>query len=214
LELKYVNCAAALLGLCMIAPAGAQGYPARTIRIVVPLAPGGGTDTLTRIISPRVGQILGQQVIVENRPGGASQIGTDHVAKAAPDGYTILHVDASFSTNPSLYAKLPYDSVKDFAPVSLLASATVVLTVHPSVPVHNLKQLLALARARPGELNFAVGGYGTGTHLSAELFKSVAKIDFVIVPYKGGGPAVAETVAGQVTMPRTFAMKWRNGPKW
>lgn len=192
--------ATAFIATLMAADAGAQSYPARTIRIVIPLAPGGGTDTLTRIVSPRVSQILGQQVIVENRAGGATQIGTDHVAKSAPDGYTLLNVDTAFATNPSLYAKLPYDAIKDFAPVSLLASATVVLAVHPSVPVHNMKQLLALARARPGELNFAVGGYGTGTHLSAELFKSVAKIDFLIVPYKGGGPAVAETVAGQVTM--------------
>jgi len=195
---RHFACAAlAAFAACVV---HAQGFPAKTVRIVVPLAPGGGTDTLTRIMNPALIKVLGQQVIVDNRPGGATQIGTDFVARSAPDGYTLLNTDTSFTTNPSLYAKLPYDTLRDFAPVSLLASAPVVLTVHPSVPVKTLKELLALARARPGELTFAVGGYGTGTHLGAELFKSQAKIDFVIVPYKGGGPAVADTVAGQVVM--------------
>lgn len=193
-------CIAALFGVSAAGTAGAQGYPVRTVRIIVPLAPGGGTDTLTRIMTPRLSQLLGQQVIVENRAGAATQIGTELVAKAVPDGYTILNTDTSFTTNSSLYPKLPYDTLRDFAPVSLLASAPVVLTVHPSVPAATLKDLLALAKARPGQLNFAVGGYGTGSHLGAELFKSVAKIDFVIVPYKGGGAAVADVVAGQVAM--------------
>lgn len=182
------------------ATAHAQIYPVKAIRIIVPLAPGGGTDILSRIMAPRMNQILGQQVLIENRPGGATQIGTDAVARAAPDGYVLLNTDTSLHTNPSLYAKLPYDTLRDLAPVSLLASAPVVLVVHPSVPVATLKQLLALARARPGELTFAVGGYGTGTHLVAEAFKAAAKINFVIVPYKGGGAAVADTLAGQVVI--------------
>src|SRR6476469_2558919 len=188
----------AILGA--VGAAHAQKYPVKPIRIIVPLAPGGGTDILTRVMNPRLVALLGQQVLVENRPGAATQIGTEFVAKAAPDGYVLLNTDTSLHTNPSLYAKLPYDTLRDFAPVSLLASAPAVLAIHPSVPVTTLKQLIALARARPGELTFAIGGYGTGTHLVAEIFKTAAKINFTIVPYKGGGAAVADTIAGQVVM--------------
>jgi len=194
---KVMLCIAAVTGAACVY---AQKYPVKPIRIIVPLAPGGGTDTLTRVMNPRLVALLGQQVLVENRPGAATQIGTEFVAKAAPDGYVLLNTDTSLHTNPSLYAKLPYDTLRDFAPVSLLASAPVVLAIHPSVPVTTLKQLIALARARPGELTFAIGGYGTGTHLVAEIFKTAAKINFTIVPYKGGGAAVADTIAGQVVM--------------
>lgn len=193
-------CAAVLLGINAVGTAGAQGYPVRAVRVIVPFAPGGGTDILTRMIAPRVSEILGQQLVVDNRPGASSQIGTELVARAAPDGYTILHTDTSFSSNPSLYSKLPYDPVRDFAPVSVLASAPVVLIVHPSVPVKTLKELIALAKARPGELNFASGGAGSATHLGVELFKSAARIDLVHIPYKGSGPAAAAVVGGQVAM--------------
>jgi len=166
----------------------------------VPFAPGGGTDILTRIMLPRLTEQLKQQLIVDNRPGAGSQIGTDIVAKAPPDGYTILMVDTAFMTNPSLYSKLPYNSEKDFAPVSLAATAPVIMIVHPSVPVRTVKELVSLARAQPGALNFASGGPGSSTHLGVELLKYVAKIDLVHIPYKGTGPAVADVLGGQVTM--------------
>jgi tripartite-type tricarboxylate transporter receptor subunit TctC len=180
--------------------AHAQPFPAKPIRVIIPLGAGGGTDTLTRIIAPKISEFLGQHIIVDNRPGAGTQIGTELAARAAPDGYTLLNVDTSFPSNPSLHRKLPYDSAKDFAPVSLLASAPVVLVVHSSVPAQTLKELLALARARPGQLNFAFGGYGTATHMGVELFRSAAKVDVVLIPYKGGGPAAADVIAGQVAM--------------
>jgi tripartite-type tricarboxylate transporter receptor subunit TctC len=177
-----------------------QGYPSKPIRIVVPFAPGGGTDILTRIILPKLNETLKQQLIVDNRAGAGSQIGTDIVAKAPPDGYTILMVDTAFMTNPSLYSRLPYNSEKDFAPVSLAATAPVIMIVHTSVPVRTVKELVSLARAQPGALNFASGGPGSSTHLGVELLKYVAKIDLVHIPYKGTGPAVADVLGGQVTM--------------
>ena len=188
----------------------AQPYPSRAVRIVIPFAPGGGTDNLTRIMAPRMTELLGQPVIIDNRPGASGQIGTELVARAAPDGYTIGHSDTSFTSNPSLYRKLPYDTIKDFAPISVLASAPVVLMMHPSVPVKSLKELLALAKARPGELNFATGGTGSATHLGAELFKSVAGLNLVLIPYKGSGPAAAAVLSGQVVM--TFASPSATAP--
>ena len=178
----------------------AQTYPAKPIRIVVPFAPGGGTDILTRVIVPKMSELLKQQIVVDNRPGAGSQIGSDVVAKAVPDGYTLLMVDTAFMTNPSLYSRLPYDSGRDFAPISLAASAPVIMVVHPSVPVRTAKELVALARARPGALNFASGGPGSSTHLGVELLKYVAKVQLVHIPYKGTGPAVSDVLGGQVTM--------------
>ena len=177
-----------------------QAYPSKPIRIVVPFAPGGGTDILIRIMLPKMSETLRQQLIVDNRPGAGSQIGTDLVAKAPADGYTILMVDTAFMTNPSLYSKLPYNSERDFAPVSLAATAPVIMIVHPSVPVRTVKELVALARAQPGALNFASGGPGSSTHLGVELLKYVAKINLVHIPYKGTGPAVADVLGGPVTM--------------
>jgi tripartite-type tricarboxylate transporter receptor subunit TctC len=190
------------IALLLLAASGvfAQAYPAKAIRIVVPFAPGGGTDILTRIVAPKMNEALKQQIIVDNRPGAGSQIGTEIVAKAPPDGYTLLMVDTAFMTNPSLYSKLPYSSEKDFAPVSLAATAPVIMIVHPSVPARTLKELIALARAQPAALNFASGGPGSSTHLGVELLKYVAKIDLVHIPYKGTGPAVADVLGGQVTM--------------
>lgn len=180
--------------------AEAQTFPARPVRIVVALAPGGGTDNLTRILAPKLTEILGQQCVVENRAGAGGRIGSDFVAKSSPDGYTLLNVDTSFASNPSLFAKLPYDSLRDFAPVSLLASAPVALIVHPSVPAKTLTELLALAKARPKLFNFAMGGYGSATHLAVEQFRAASKIDIVVIPYKGGGLATADVLAGQVVM--------------
>jgi tripartite-type tricarboxylate transporter receptor subunit TctC len=192
--------AACTLLTVAVSLAQAQVFPSRPVRVIVPFAPGGGTDNLTRIMAPRLTELLGQSIIVDNRPGASSQIGTELGARAAPDGHTLIHVDTSFASNPSLYPKLPYDPIKDFACVSLLASAPVVLVVHPSVPAKTLKELIALARTRPGELNFATGGAGSATHLGVELFKSAAKIDLVHVPYKGTGPAAAALLAGEVVM--------------
>ncbi len=192
--------AATLLSFCIGGIAHSQGYPARPVRIVVALAPGGGTDNLTRIMAPKLTELLGQQIVVENRAGAGGQIGADHVAKSAPDGYTLLNTDTSFASNPSLFSKLPYDSLRDFAPVSVLASAPVALVIHPSVPAKTLKELLALATSRPAMFNFAMGGFGSATHLGVEQFKSVSGIDLVVVPYKGGGPATADVLAGQVVM--------------
>ncbi len=189
-----------LTGALCTGAADAQGFPARPVRIVVALAPGGGTDNLTRIIAPKLTELLGQQVVVENRAGAGGQIGSDYVAKSPPDGYTLLNVDTSFASNPSLFAKLPYDSLRDFAPVSLLASAPVALIIHPSVPAKSLRELLALAKARPMLFNFAMGGYGSATHLAVEQFRAASKIDIVVIPYKGGGPATSDVLAGQVVM--------------
>jgi tripartite-type tricarboxylate transporter receptor subunit TctC len=191
---------AAAIGCALPASAAEQTFPARLVRIVVPLAPGGGTDNLTRIMAPKLSEVLGQQVIVDNRPGAGGQIGSELVAKAAPDGYTILNVESSFASNPSLFTKLPYDTLRDFAPVSLLAMTPNVLIVHPSVPAKSLKELVALGKARPALFTFAMGGLGTATHLGIEQFKAATRIDLVIVPYKSGGLATADVLAGHVAM--------------
>ncbi len=188
------------LACALPALAAEPAFPLRLIRIIVPLAPGGGTDNLTRIMAPSLTAMLGQQVVVENRPGAGGQIGTDFVARAAPDGYTILHVESSFASNPSLFTKLPYDTLRDFAPISLLAATPNVLMVHPSVPAKTLKELVALGKAKPALFTFAMGGLGTATHLGIEQFRAATKIDMVVVPYKSGGLATADTLAGQVTM--------------
>ena len=180
--------------------ASAQDYPSRPIRLIVPFAPGGGTDILIRILAPKLGATLGQQLVVENRPGASSIIGTELVARSAPDGYTVLAVDTTFTVNPSLQPKLPYDSLKDLAPVIHLAAAPVILVLHPSVPAQTVKELVALAKSKPGALAYASGGNGASTHLAGELFKMVAGVDIVHVPYKGTGPAIADVVAGQVQM--------------
>lgn len=186
---------AALLAATLTAgSAAAQNFPLRAVRIVVALAPGGGTDNLTRIIAPKLTELLGQQVVVENRAGAGGQIGSEYVARSAPDGYTLLNVDTSFASNPSLFSKLPYDSIKDFAPVSLLASAPVALIIHPSVPAKSLRELLVLAKARPQLFNFAMGGYGSATHLAVEQFRTASKIDILVIPYKGGGPATSDVL--------------------
>jgi tripartite-type tricarboxylate transporter receptor subunit TctC len=190
----------AMLATLWCIAAAAQSYPSRAVRVIVPFAPGGGTDILVRTLAPRLSEALGQQLVIDNRAGGGSTIGSELAAKSPPDGYTLLAVVTSFTTNPSLYSKLPYDSARDFAPVSLLAAAPVILIVHPSVPVKTVKEFVALATAKPGQLNFASGGPGSSTHLGGELLKLVANIDLVHIPYKGTGPAVADVLGGQVVM--------------
>jgi tripartite-type tricarboxylate transporter receptor subunit TctC len=192
------------LVLCLAAASGAafaQTFPEKPVRVVIPYAPGGGTDNLVRVIAPSVGSALGQQLIIESRPGGASIIGSELVAKAAPDGYTLLATDLAFLVNPGLFkAKMPFDTVKSFSGLTMMASAPVILVIHPSVPAKNLAELLALARAKPGSLNYASGGYGASTHLAGELMNLAAKVSIVHIPYKGTGPAMADLLAGQVHM--------------
>jgi tripartite-type tricarboxylate transporter receptor subunit TctC len=188
-------------GLALIAPAKAQDYPSKPIRLVVPFAAGGATDVLARLVGERLTATLGQQVVVDNRPGAGGNIGSDIVARAEPDGYTILMgAVGTHAINPSLYPKMPYDPVKDFAPVTLVASVPNVLVVNPEVPANSVQELIDLAKAKPGELNFASSGNGTSIHLSGELFKAMTGTDIVHVPYKGSGPAVTDLLGGQVQM--------------
>jgi tripartite-type tricarboxylate transporter receptor subunit TctC len=181
-------------------PALAQDYPSRPVRLVVPFAAGGPNDIIARLVGGRLSEALGQQIVVENRPGAGGNIGTDFVAKAPPDGYTLLSAGpGSLIINP-LLGSVPYDTARDFAPVSLMASAPNVLVVHPSVPAKSVKELIELARARPRQLNYASGGPGSTPHLSGALFAVMAGIDIVHVPYKGTGPASADLLGGQVQM--------------
>jgi tripartite-type tricarboxylate transporter receptor subunit TctC len=176
-----------------------QAYPERPVKLVVPFAPGGSADLVARLIGRALGETWGQQVIVENKGGGSGMIGNDFVAKATPDGYTLtVGTMGPFSVNPTIFEKMPYDPARDFAPITLTGIASHVLVANPQVPVHTVSELIALAKAKPGQLTFASSGTGNATHLTFELFKSTAGIDIVHVPYKGGGPAMADLVGGQV----------------
>ncbi|MCW5605216.1 MAG: tripartite tricarboxylate transporter substrate binding protein [Burkholderiales bacterium] len=178
---------------------GAAGYPSKPVRLVFPYPPGGGTDTIGRPLAQRLTEFLGQQVVVENRGGAGGNIGMEHVARSPADGYTIvLALTAQLAVNPSLFQKLPYDPVRDFAPVTLLANGPYLLVVHPSLPVKSVKALVALARARPGELVYASSGNGSGGHLAAEMMNSMTGVKMLHVPYKGGGPALVDLIAGNV----------------
>jgi tripartite-type tricarboxylate transporter receptor subunit TctC len=178
----------------------AQGYPSKPIRIVVPYPPGGFNDTLARTLGQKLTEKWGQPVIVDNRPGGGTTIGTNLAAKSAPDGYTLLIVSFAFAVNPALYASLPYDPVNDFVPIVLAASTPNLLVVNPALPVKSVKELIVLARSKPGKLNYASAGNGSSNHLSMELFKSLAAVDIVHVPYKGSAPAVTDLIGGQVDL--------------
>jgi tripartite-type tricarboxylate transporter receptor subunit TctC len=180
--------------------ATAQSYPSKPIRIIVPYAPGGSTDVVFRILAPRLTEILGQSVVVENRPGGSSTIGLDAAAKSPPDGYTLGIPNITFGANPSLMKKMPFDSEKDLVPVSLVSIVTLVLSVHPSVPAKTVKELIALAKAKPGSLNYGSAGNASANHLATERFNSAAGIKMVHIPYKGGGPAVISIVGGETAV--------------
>jgi tripartite-type tricarboxylate transporter receptor subunit TctC len=187
------------LSLLQATSAVAQAYPAKPVRLVVPYPPGGGNDTLARLFGQKLGDRLGQQFVVDNRPGAGATLGTDVVAKSAPDGYTILLSSiATHALSPNLYAKVPYDPVRDFTPIVLLAVAPTVAVVNKDLPVKSLGELIALAKSRPGKLTYASGGNGTPPHIAGELFKSLAGIDLLHIPYKGGGPALADVMGGQV----------------
>ena len=191
---------AALLAFVTTCAAAQTNYPARPIRFVVPYPPGGFTDILARMIGQKLTDSWSQPVVVENKSGGGSTIGTDLVAKAAPDGYTILMVAPDLAINPSLYAKLPYATATDFAPISLVAWGPIVLVAHPSLPAASLAEFIALAKSSARPLNYASGGNGTAGHLGMELFKTTAGINLVHVPYKGIAPASIDLLSGQVSV--------------
>lgn len=179
----------------------AQDYPAKPIRLVIPFAPGGTNDIIGRLVAQKLTEALGQQVVVDNRGGAGGSIGVEIVAKAPPDGYNlVLGNIANLAINPTLYRKLAYNPVKDLQPVTLIAKVPQILVVHPALPVKSLKDLIALAKAKPGALTYGSGGNGSGAHLTAELLKMLAKIDLVHIPYKGVGPALVDLLAGQTSM--------------
>lgn len=177
----------------------AQGYPANPVRIIVPFPPGGGNDSMGRMLAQKLTEAMGKQFVIDNRGGANGMVGSEMAAKASKDGYTLLVNGANFVTSPSLYAKPLYDPIKQFDPISLLAFAPNVLVVHPSVPAKNVKQLIALAKARPGEIGFAGSGSGSTPHLAGELFKTMTGTDMIHVPYRGTGPAITGLVSGEVT---------------
>jgi tripartite-type tricarboxylate transporter receptor subunit TctC len=196
---RWQRWATSLLLACLSSVSWAQGYPNHVIRLVVPFPPGGTTDILARAVAQKLTEAMGQSVVVDNRPGAGGNIGADVVAKSAPDGYTLLMgTVGTHAINPSLYARMPYDHVKDFVPVVLVAGVPNVLVVNPSLPVNSVADLIKLAKAKPGSINFASSGNGTSIHLSGELFKTMAGVDMTHVPYKGSAPALTDLISGQV----------------
>jgi tripartite-type tricarboxylate transporter receptor subunit TctC len=190
-----VFCVAALAASACVS---AQQYPTKPVRMIVPFAPGGNTDIIARAFTPKWGELLGQQILVDNRGGAGGTIGTEAAAKAPPDGYTLIMVSAGHTINPAMIRKLPYDSVKDFTALGVIADVPTALVVHPSVPAKNMKELIAIAKARPNFLNYSTAGRGTVGHLSAELLASVAQIKLTAIHYKSAGQALIDVVSGQV----------------
>ena len=199
--LALVACAV-FAGSALAQPAYKPGgvYPSRPVRLIVPFAPGGSNDIMARLVAQKFSESLGQQVVVDNRAGASGIVGTDLAAKAAPDGYTILMMSLTFAVNPSLFRKLPYDTQKDLTPVTLVASAPLMLVVHASLPVKSVQDFLGYAKANPGKLNFGSGGPGTTPHLAGEMLKLMAGLQMTHVPYKGGGPALADLMGGQIQL--------------
>lgn len=200
---RVMRCTAFALTVSLFAPiafeAQAQTYPVKPIRFIVPYAPGGSTDVVFRILAPRLTEILGQQVIIDNRPGAASTVGLEIVAKSAADGYTVGINNIAYGANPAIYRKMPFDSEKDLAPVTLVSIVTLVATVHPSVPARSIKAFIALAKSQPGTLTYGSAGNGSANHLATERFAHMAGIKLLHVPYKGGGPAVISIVQGETS---------------
>jgi tripartite-type tricarboxylate transporter receptor subunit TctC len=184
---------ASFSGACAAGPK----WPDRPVRVIVPLAPGGGTDIVARLFTPRLSSEFGQQFIVDNRAGAGGTVGAEIGVRANPDGYTVVIVPASYAANAAMY-KLPYDPIKGIAPIAMITTGPLILTVHPSVPAKSMKELIALARAKPGTLNFGSSGSGTFSHLAAELFRQMAKIDIVHIPYKSAGPALTDLLGNQI----------------
>ena len=194
--------AAVLAGIaCLVPPARAQTpYPSKPIRVVVPFGVGGSVDTLTRLVGQRITEAWRQQVIVDVRPGAGSLLGTEIAARAAPDGYTLMTANASSAMAVNVYRKVPYDLLKDFTPIGMIGYTPHITVVHPSLPARTLKELIALARARPHEINYSSAGSGVGSHLAVELFKSMTRVELTHVPYKGAAPAVAGLLGGEVSL--------------
>jgi tripartite-type tricarboxylate transporter receptor subunit TctC len=194
--------AALLAAFALAMPAAlAQTYPQKALRMVVPFAPGGTTDIVARLIASKMGPALGQSVVIDNRPGANGIVGSEIVAKSAPDGYTLMMgYLGNLAMNPALYSKLSYDPIRDYAPVTLVASTTQAIVVHPSLPAKTVPELIALAKSKPGQLNYASAGVGAPSHLSGELFKQMTGIDMVHIPYKGGGALMTDLLSGQVTI--------------
>src|SRR5262245_21020649 len=190
----------AACGALLAVPAAAQNFPTRPVRIIVPYAPGGSTDVVFRILAPRLSEDLGQQVVVDNRPGGSSTIGLDLTAKSPPDGHTWGANNITYGANPSLIRKMPFDSEKDLMPVSQVSVVNLVVALHPSVPVRSIKDLIALAKSRPGQLNFSSAGNASANHLATAKFMNQTGTNMVHVPYKGGGPAVVSLVSGETSL--------------
>lgn len=196
------TCVHALI-LAAIASSGlafGQAYPAKAVRMLVPFPPGGGTDYTARLIGQKLSEIWAQPMVIENRPGASTTIASEIVARAVPDGYTLIMASVNHTINPSLYAKIPYDTIKDFAPVTVAVTASYVFVVHPSLPVKSVKELIALARAKPGQFNYASSGSSGPQHLAGEFFKLMSGADLTHVPYKGGGPAVMALLGGHVSV--------------
>lgn len=189
-----------LVATTIFAPCAAQTYPDRPVRFVVPWAAGGGTDIFARVIAEKLHQSMGQPFVVENRAGASGNIGAAFVARATPDGYTIMLATITLATNPALYKNMEFDATKDFVPITLIAGVPHMLVVNPSVPAKNVKELIALAKQKPGKLNYSSAGIGSPFHIAAELFKETADVNIVHVPYKGGAPAILDAVGGQVDM--------------
>ena len=189
---------AAAVALFLIPLAHAQKYPQRPIRMIVPFAPGGGTDIVARAVAQKMGDAMGAQIVVDNRPGANANIGNEIVAKAAPDGYTIIMTSSAVTINPGLFKKLSYDPIKDFAPISLATYVPYVLVCHPSLPVTSFPEFINYAREKQGQLSYGSAGQGNATHLSMELLKIVARIDMTHIPYKGTGPALTDLLGNQV----------------
>ncbi len=177
-----------------------SGYPSRPIRLIVPFAPGGGLEITARSIGQKLTAKHGQSIVIDNRPGAATIVGTDIASKATPDGYTLLMITTTFAINPSLYGKLPYDPARDFTPVTQINSVPNILVVNPSIPAQSVRDLIALVKSKPGQINYASAGAGTSPHLATELFKTMAGIDMTHIPYKGIPPAVTDVIAGRVSM--------------
>ena len=198
---RFGRCALAATVACVAAGAThAQTYPAKTVRMVVPYAPGGGTDVIARHLAADLSDSMKRQVVVDNRAGANGIIGSEIVARAPADGYTLLFVSSPHSVNPSLYAKLPYDTLRDFAPVAMVASSPYILVIHPSLPVRNVKEFIALAKSRPDQINYGSGGSGSSAHLAAELFNQMAGVKMREIPFKGAGPALIATLSGEVAV--------------
>ena len=197
---RYIRLAfiAGILAMTALTEAVAQPYPSRPIKMIVPFGPGGTSDIVGRAIGQKLGELLGQPIVIDNRAGGGTVIGTDALAKSAPDGYTIMLITPDFTVNASLQPKLPYDTLRDFAPIAMVASYPMVLVINPSLPAKSVKDVVALAKAKPGTINYASAGNGSMPHLCAELLKSLTGTDIVHVPYKGNGPAITDLLGDRV----------------